>query len=47
MSCDVSILARIVPESKQKIKIMRKKAKKVAKKDKKRAILPQNTKKKG
>lgn len=46
MSCDVSILARRGAESKQKIKIMRKRAKKVAKKGENRAILPQNTKKK-
>jgi hypothetical protein len=46
MSCDVSILARRGAESKQKIKIMRKRAKKVAKKGEKGAILPKTTKKK-
>lgn len=46
MSCDVSILARRGAESKQKIKIMRKSAKKGAKKGEKGAILLQNTKKK-
>jgi hypothetical protein len=46
MFCDVSILARRGAESKQKIKIMRKRAKKGAKKGEKGAILPQNAKKK-